>query len=82
MNATMRFIVWGTIPLGQIIGGVIATAVSIPAALWIGGLGELLAVVPLLVTPVRSLRDMPEPVDAPTPTGSEVETLAEVDPTA
>ena len=28
MNATMRFIVWGTIPIGAIIGGAIATAVE------------------------------------------------------
>ena len=71
MNATMRFIVWGTIPIGSIIGGVIATAVSIQAALWIGAFGALLAVVPLVITPVRTLREMPEPVDAQTPTGSE-----------
>ena len=71
MNATMRFIVWGTIPIGAIVGGAIATAFSIPAALWIGGIGTSLSVVPLLISPVRTLRDMPEPVDAEAPTGSE-----------
>ncbi len=64
MNATMRFIVWGTIPIGQLVGGVIATAVSIPAALWIGAFGAALAVIPLLITPVHTLRDMPEPMEA------------------
>ncbi len=63
MNATMRFIVWGTIPIGQLIGGVIATAMSLSAALWVGALGEFLAVVPLLLSPVHSLKVMPEPVD-------------------
>ena len=82
MNATMRFIVWGTIPLGQIVGGAIATALSIPAALWIGGIGAFLAVIPLVITPVRSLRDMPEPVDAEAPTGPEVAVVAEGGPTA
>jgi MFS family permease len=62
MNATMRFIVWGTIPIGSILGGIIATTVSLNAALWIGALGSFLAVIPLLITPVRSLRTMPEPV--------------------
>ena len=67
MNATMRFIVWGTIPIGAIVGGAIATAVSIPAAIWIGAIGSFLAVIPLLVTPVRRLRDMPTPAgDEPT----------------
>lgn len=73
MNATMRFIVWGTMPIGSIIGGVIATTVSLPAAIWIGGVGSVLAVVPLLITPVRSL------VDMPTPTDDEVEAPAGVD---
>jgi MFS family permease len=63
MNATMRFIVWGTIPVGSILGGAIATAVSIPVALWIGGIGSFLAVLPVLFSPVRSLVDMPTPAD-------------------
>ena len=54
MNATMRFIVWGTIPIGAILGGVIATTVSLNAAIWVGALGSFLAVVPLLITPVRT----------------------------
>ncbi len=67
MNATMRFIVWGTIPLGSILGGAIATAVSIPAAIWLGAIGSFLAVVPLVVTPVRPLAYMPTPAgDEPT----------------
>ena len=69
MNATMRFIVWGTIPVGQIVGGAIATAATIPTALWVGGLGSFLAVVPLLVSPVRSLQDMPTPAETEAPAG-------------
>jgi len=59
MNATMRFIVWGTIPLGTILGGVIATVVGLQPAILIGALGAFLAVIPLVVTPVRTIRDMP-----------------------
>jgi MFS family permease len=66
MNATMRFIVWGTIPIGSIIGGIIATTVSLSAAIWVGAIGSFLAVVPLLITPVHTLTTMPQPVaDAP-----------------
>ena len=72
MHATMRFIVWGTIPIGQVIGGVVATAASIPTALWIGAIGSFLAVVPLVITPVRTLRDMPTPAEDDPPTGVEV----------
>jgi MFS family permease len=61
MNATMRFIVWGTIPIGSILGGIIATASSVSTAIWVGAIGSFLAVIPLVITPVRTLRDMPSP---------------------
>jgi MFS family permease len=64
MNATMRFIVWGTIPIGQILGGAIATVTGqVTTAIWIGAAGSVLAVVPILITPVRTLRTMPTPED-------------------
>jgi hypothetical protein len=50
-------------PIGSIIGGIIATAVSLSAAIWVGAIGSFLAVVPLLVSPVHTLIAMPEPVD-------------------
>ena len=64
MNATMRFVVWGTIPIGQVMGGVIATAVGLSAAIWVGAFGSLLAVGPLLLSPIRTLTTMPEPIHA------------------
>ena len=63
MNATMRFIVWGTIPVGQVLGGVIGSSLGVHEAIWIGAAGSFLAVVPLLLTPVRTLREMPSPLD-------------------
>jgi len=62
MNASMRFIVWGTIPPGQILGGIIAGAFGISTAIWIGALGEILPIAIILFSPVRSLREMPEAV--------------------
>lgn len=63
MNATMRFIVWGTIPIGQILGGQIAARTTLSTAIWVGALGSCLAFLFVLFSPVRSLRVMPEPVD-------------------
>ena len=71
MNASMRFMVWGPIPIGQLAGGTIATLVSLEAALWVGGIGSFLAIIPLLLTPVRHLRDMPTPADDEAPAGVE-----------
>ena len=60
MNATMRFLVWGTIPIGQVIGGLIATVFGVHAAIWVGAIGGLLAFLPVFLSPVRSLERIPE----------------------
>jgi hypothetical protein len=60
MNATMRFMVWGTIPIGSFVGGVLGKTIGIRPTLWIGAIGGLLAVVPLLLSPVRTLRSIPD----------------------
>jgi MFS family permease len=59
MNATMRLIVWGTIPIGAAIGGVLGTLVGPIAALWVAGIGATLAFLPVLFSPVRGLREIP-----------------------
>ncbi|MGH3141967.1 MAG: MFS transporter, partial [Gaiellales bacterium] len=65
MNSVMRFIVWGVIPLGTLAGGAIASAVDLRAAMWVGAIGMSFAFLPVLVSPVRTLREMPEPVTDP-----------------
>ncbi|HEX3604505.1 MAG TPA: MFS transporter [Candidatus Dormibacteraeota bacterium] len=56
MNATMRFLVWGTIPVGSFIGGVIGSTVGLRAALLVAALGQLLAALPVTLGRVRRLR--------------------------
>ena len=63
MNATMRFIVWGTIPVGALAGGYLASAFGLQQALLIGGIGSFLAVPPVLFSAVRSLREIPRGPD-------------------
>ncbi len=60
MNASRRFVVWGVIPLGGLIGGVIASTIGLRPTLFIGAIGASLAVVPLLFSPVRSLKRLPD----------------------
>ena len=60
MNATMRFFVWGTMPLGALLGGALGGALDLRATLLIAALGNTLAVLPVLLSPVRALRDIPE----------------------
>jgi MFS family permease len=63
MNSVMRFIVWGTIPLGSLIGGVLASRIGVKATLIVGGAGCCIPFLPVLFSPVRAIREMPEPVD-------------------
>jgi MFS family permease len=65
MNAAMRWIVWGTIPLGMIAGGSIATAYGLRAALWVGAIGSLFTFLPVALSSVRSIRELPEPPPDP-----------------
>jgi MFS family permease len=71
MNSVMRFIVWGVMPLGSLIGGALASWVGLRFAIWVGAIGMSLAVLPVLLSPVRTLREMPEPVDEPLPSEAE-----------
>jgi hypothetical protein len=62
MNATMRFIVWGTIPFGQILGGFLGGIIGLRETIWIGAIGGLFAFVPVFLSPVRDIREMPSPI--------------------
>jgi MFS family permease len=63
MNSVMRFLVWGTIPLGALLAGTLASQIGLRPTLFIGAAGCCLPFLFVLLSPVRSLREMPEPVD-------------------
>jgi MFS family permease len=73
MNAVMRFIVWGVIPIGSLVGGALATWIGLRETMWIGAAIGSLSCLPVLLSPVRGLRAMPEPVEedgTPEPAGA------------
>ena len=61
MNATMRTIVWGTIPIGSVAGGALAGVIGIVPTIIIGGFISLLAVGWILAGPIH-IRVQPDPV--------------------
>jgi MFS family permease len=63
MNSVMRFIVWGTIPLGALLGGALGTWIGLKETLIVGAAGCCLPFLPVLFSPVRSIREMPAPAD-------------------
>jgi len=60
--ATNRFVVWGVIPIGTFVGGVLGSRIGLRPTLWIAAAGQLLALLPPLVSPVRRLRSLPDAV--------------------
>jgi MFS family permease len=59
MNATMRFLVWGTIPIGSLIGAGLSEVIGVHTTIWVGSILGLLAFLPVFLSPVRSLREIP-----------------------
>ncbi|HZT94366.1 MAG TPA: MFS transporter [Gaiellaceae bacterium] len=59
MNASMRFLVWGTMPLGSLTGGTIATVAGLRTALFVGAIGGFSSILPIVFSPIRSLREFP-----------------------
>jgi hypothetical protein len=54
---------YGVRPLGTSIAGVLGTTIGVHDTIWIGAGGALLGMAFLLPSPIRRIRDMPEPVD-------------------
>jgi MFS family permease len=59
MNATIRFAVWGTIPIGALIGGILGSTIGLRPTLWVAVVGSALAVLPVLLSPLRTMRELP-----------------------
>jgi Na+/melibiose symporter-like transporter len=59
MNATMRWFVLGTMPIGSVVGGIIGLNLGLRETLIIAGVGGSLAFVPLLFGPVWKIKTMP-----------------------
>ncbi|MFD4940249.1 MFS transporter [Streptomyces virginiae] len=63
MNATLRFLMWGTLPLGALLGGALAQSYGSRTALVWCAVGILAVPLPLLLSPLRRMRDLPGPHD-------------------
>jgi MFS family permease len=58
MTASRRFVVWGVIPLGSLAAGGLASTLGLHTAIWICAVGASVAFVPMLLSPVRSVRTL------------------------
>jgi MFS family permease len=60
VTATMRFLVFGTTPLGSLLAGVVASTAGLRPTLWVSAAGMALAAVRLVWSPLRTMRALPE----------------------
>lgn len=74
VNATGRWIAWGTIPLGALVGGLLGTTIGLRETIAISSMGGLIAAGLLALSPLRTLREIPSlPPSSGTPPGPPAE---------
>ena len=59
MNASIRFVVWGVMPIASITSGILGTAIGVIPTMWIGAAGALLASVFVLFSPITRMKVLP-----------------------
>lgn len=59
MNASLRFLVTGAIPIGSLVGGLLGEQIGLMPTLVIGGIGNVFGLIWLLRSPIPSLRVPP-----------------------
>ena len=59
MNATNRFLIWGTMPLGAAAGGLLAAATDLHTTVTVAATAVPFAAVAVVLSAVRRLRVMP-----------------------
>mgnify|MGYP000880257481 CR=1 FL=1 len=64
MNASIRFLVWGPMPIGAFIGGFLGRELGILPTLWLMCGVALLASVPVVFSPLIRMRELPTHLDA------------------
>ena len=63
MNASVRFLVWGTLPIGGFLGGAFGSLFGLRTTLWIAAIGQAGAFLWLLPSPVPKMRGIPQPIE-------------------
>jgi MFS family permease len=70
MNASMRVLVWGPIPVGALLGGAMGTLLGVRTTILLTAIGTSLAFLWVLFSPVRSVKEIPTrevPTELPPP---------------
>ncbi|MGU3646027.1 MFS transporter [Microbacterium sp. C23T] len=60
MNASVRFVVWGVMPIAALLAGALGTWIGTVPTLWIGAIGELFACLFVVIGPFWRMRELPD----------------------
>ncbi|MEO9139190.1 MAG: hypothetical protein ABI345_08995 [Jatrophihabitans sp.] len=59
MNATIRFMVWGTMPLGALLGGVLGSTIGVRETMLVAAIGGMFPWLSVYLSPLRTMRELP-----------------------
>ena len=59
MNASIRFVVWGVMPIAGLAAGIAASIAGVVAVTWFGMIGAVLASAFVFFSPLRGMRTLP-----------------------
>lgn len=92
MNASIRFIVWGVMPLGGFASGLLSVWIGVVPTVWVGVVGNLLGAMPVVFSALWMMRTLPttangvggagEPPASSFEPGAEPESTRPTDPLA
>ncbi|WP_413334415.1 MFS transporter [Brevibacterium sp. GP-SGM9] len=63
MNASIRFLVWGPMPIGALAGGILGDQFGVAATMWISAAWATLASLPVVISPLLRMRTLPRELD-------------------
>lgn len=59
MNASIRFVVWGVMPIAGLASGALSTGLGVVPTIWIGAIGGMLSCVFVVFSPLLGMRELP-----------------------
>jgi predicted MFS family arabinose efflux permease len=65
VNASYRFVAWGTVPLGALLGGALGDTAGLRPTLFVAAAGMFCAALWIVFSPIRRTREIPQSPDEP-----------------
>ena len=60
MNASVRFVVWGVMPIAALLAGALGTWLGVVPTMWIGAIGQLFSAAFVVFAPFWTMRELPD----------------------